>query len=194
MIPASQLRSGMALRFEGEIYRVESAEYHAGQGKMGGVAHTRLKNMRTGTFWEHRFRADERLEDLPVEKQAMDFLYSDADDCYFMNPETFEQVSIPRAVIGPAEKFLKPEMRVPVEFYDGRPLDVRFPDIVEVKVAETAPPAHSQQDNTWKEARLENGLEIMVPQFIATGETIRVEVATAKYVTRAKEAEGRKAG
>ena len=196
MTPASQVRKGMALRLEGDIFRVESAEYHGGQGKMGGVVHTRLKNMRTGAFWEHRFRSEERLDDLPVEKQAMDFLYSDAEDCYFMSPETFEQVSIPRTVIGAAEKFLKPEMRVPVEFYDGRPLDVYFPDIVEVKVAETAPPMHSQQDNTWKAATLENGLEIKVPQFIAAGETIRVDVATAKYVERAKEgkAESKKAG
>ena len=193
MITASQLRNGMALRLEGGLFRVDSAEYHAGQGKMGGVVHTRLKNLHTGTLWEHRFRSDERLEDLPVEKQAMDFLYSDADNCYFMNPETFEQVSIPRAVIGPAEKFLKPEMRVPVEFFEGQPLSVYFPDIVEVRVAETAQPAHSQQDNTWKPATLENGLEVMVPQFIRSGEVIRIDVTTSRYVERAK-GEGKKAG
>lgn len=192
MIPASQLRNRMAIRFEGQIYRVDSAEYHAGQGKMGGVVHTRLKNLDTGTFWETRFRADERLEELPVEKQPMDFLYSDADHCHFMNPETFEQVSVPRALIGPAEKFLHPEMRVPVEFFEGRPLDIHLPDIVEVRVAETAAPAHSQQDNTWKAARLENGLEVMVPQFIRTGDAIRLDVVTTRYVERAREA--KKAG
>src|SRR5262249_39477321 len=99
----------------------------------------------------------------------------------------------PRAVIGAVEKFLRPEMRVPVEFYDGQPLNLTFPDIVDVRVADTAAPVHSQQDNTWKSATLENGLEIMVPQFIRSGELIRVDVASARYVERAK-AEGKKAG
>ncbi len=188
MIAASQLRSGMAIRYQGAIYKVVGAEYHAGQGKMGGVAHTRLKNIETGTLWEHRFRADEKLEEIPLEKQQMDFLYSDQENCFFMNPESFEQISIPRVALGSAEKFLRPEMRVPVEFFDGHPVSVNFPDIVEVRVADTAQPVHSQQDNTWKEAKLENGLEIMVPQFIRSGEVIRVDVETGKYVERARPA------
>lgn len=191
MIVASQLRHGMAIRHQGVMYKVVAAEYHAGQGKMGGVTHARLKNIDTGTFWEHRFRCDEKLDEVLLEKQQMDFLYSDADDCVFMNPDTFEQVSVPRKVIGPAEKFLRPEMRVPVEFFDGRPVSVGFPDIVEVRVAETAQPFHTQQDNTWKEARLENGVDILVPQFIRPGEVIRVDVETGKYVERAR-TEGKK--
>lgn len=191
MIVASQLRGGMALRVEGELYKVLEADYHAGGGKMGGVAHTKLRNMRTGTLWERRFRADEKLEDLVLERQTMQFLYSDADHCCFMNPNTFEQVEVPRQVIGPAEKFLQPEMKVPVEFFEGQAVSIQFPDIVEQRIAATAPPAHSQQDSTWKTARLENGIEIMVPQFIETGETVRVEVEMGKYVERAKR-EGKK--
>lgn len=186
MIVASQLRRGMAVRAEGELYKVLDADYHAGGGKMGGVVHTKLHNMHTGTLWEHRFRADERLEDLTLERQTMEFMYSDADHCYFMNPNTFEQVEVPRKVIGPAAKFLQPEMRVPVEFFEGQAVSIIFPDIVEQKVAATAPAIHSQQDNTWKTATLENGLEIMVPQFIESGEVVRVEVETGKYVERAK--------
>lgn len=186
MIVASQLRGGMALRVEGELYKILEADYHAGGGKMGGVVHAKMRNMRTGTLWERRFRGDEKLEDLALERQTMQFLYSDADHCYFMNPNTFEQVEVPRKVIGPAEKFLQPEMRVPVEFFESEAVSIIFPDIVEQKVAATAPPAHSQQDSTWKTATLENGLEIMVPQFIETGEVVRVEVETGKYVERAK--------
>lgn len=188
MIPASQLRPGMAIRYQGSLYKVVLAEYHAGQGKMGGVTHARLRNIDTGTFWEHGFRSDEKLEDVALEKQAMDFLYADADDCYFMNPETFEQVGVPRQAVGPAERFLKPEMRVPVEFFDGRPISVLLPDIVEVRVAQTAEPLHSQQDSTWKTARLENEMEVLVPQFIRAGEMIRVDVNTGKYVERSREA------
>lgn len=191
MIVASQLRGGMAVRVEGELYKVLEADYHAGGGKMGGVAHTKLRNMRTGTLWERRFRADEKLEDLSLERQTMQFLYSDADHCYFMNPNTFEQVEVSRQVIGPAEKFLQPEMKVPVEFFEGQAVSIQFPDIVEQRIAATAPPAHSQQDSTWKSARLENSMEIKVPQFIETGEVVRVEVETGKYVERAKR-EGKK--
>lgn len=191
MIVASQLRGGMALRVEGELYKVLEADYHAGGGKMGGVAHAKLRNMRTGTLWERRFRADEKLEDLSLARQTMQFLYSDADHCYFMNPNNFEQVEVPRQVIGPAEKFLQPEMKVPVEFFEGQAVSIQFPDIVEQRIAATAPPAHSQQDSTWKTARLENGMEIKVPQFIETGEAVRVEVESGKYVERAKR-EGKK--
>lgn len=185
MVAASQLRTGMVIRFEGQVYKVLAANYHPGQGKMGGVMHAHLRNLSTGTHWEHSFRADLRLEDLPVEKSPMDFLYADGDECCFMNPQTYEQVSAPASLIGEQAKFLQPEMRVQVEFLDGNPVSVLFPDIVEVRIADTAPPAH-QQDNTWKPARLENGVEVMVPQFIKTGDTIRLDLQAIKYMDRVK--------
>ncbi|HXG32092.1 MAG TPA: elongation factor P [Bryobacteraceae bacterium] len=186
MVQASQLRAGMAVRYEGQIYKVLVADYHPGQGKMGGTTHARLKNLATGTLWEHSFRSDLKLEDLPVEKQEMEFLYTDADACYFMNPETFEQVAVPLKVLGSQARFLRPEMRLQVEFVEGQPVSVLFPDIIEVRIADTAPPAHAQQDSTWKEAVLENGVQIMVPQFIKTGDVIRLDVENLKYVDRAK--------
>ena len=186
MVTAQQLRPGMAIRFEGINYKVMSCEYHPGQGKMGGVAHARLRNLATGTFREHSFRAELKLDVLPVEKQSMEFIYSDADQCYFMSPESFEQIGIENGIIGPASRFLQPGMQLPVEFIEGQPVSVVFPDIVEMRVAETAPPAHGQQDNTWKTARLDNGVQIMVPQFIKSGDLIRLETETLKYVDRAK--------
>ncbi len=190
MVAASQLRAGMAIRYEGQLYRVLIAEYHPGQGKMGGVTHTRLKNLTTGSIWEHSFRADLKLEDLPIEKQPMDFLYSDGEQCHFMNPETYEQLAVPTAVIGEQARLLQPEMRVAVEFVEGQPVNVILPEILEVRVADTAPPSHQQTDSVWKPARLENGLEIMVPQFIKTGDVIRLDVAELKYMDRAKGAKG----
>jgi elongation factor P len=183
---ASQLRPGMAIRFEGQTYKVLQAEYHPGQGKMGGIAHVRLNNLSTGTLWEHSFRAELKLEVLPVERQSLDFLYADAGQCCFMNPETFEQVEIAASLIGPQASFLQPEMRLPVEFVEGRPVSVVFPDVLEARVADTTPPVHAQQDSTWKAARLDNGVEIMVPQFIKTGDLIRLDVANLKYMERAK--------
>lgn len=188
MVNASQLRAGMAIRYEGHSYKVMAADYHPGQGKMGGVTHVRLKNLETGTFWEHSFRSELKLEDLPVERQSLEFLYSDGDQSFFMDPETYDQVGIPNAVIGPQAGFLQPQMRLPVESVEGRPISVVFPDIIEVRIEETAPPVHQQQDNTYKIARLENGVEIMVPQFIKSGDLIRLDMAALKYVDRAKSA------
>jgi elongation factor P len=186
MVAASQLRTGMAVRFEGQTYKVVACEYHPGQGKMGGQAHVRLKNLVTGTFWEHSFRAELKLEDLPVEKHSLEFLYSDADQCYFMDPESYEQVAIPAAVVGEQARFLEPQMKLPVEFVEERPISVLFPDMLEVRIADTTPPMHAQQDSAWKPARLDNGVQVMVPQFIKSGDLIRLDVENLKYVDRAK--------
>jgi len=186
MVPASQMRAGMVIRFEGQTYKVLIADYHPGQGKMGGVTHARLQNLSTGTQWEHSFRSDLKIEDLPVEKSPMEFLYRDSGICYFMNPQTYEQVEIPEEKVGPQAAFLLPQMQVPVEFVNSEPVNIVFPDFVELKVADTPPPVHQQQDSTWKSAKLENGVEVMVPQFIKTGDAIRVDVTTLKYMDRAK--------
>ena len=186
MITASQLRAGMAFKYEGQDYRVVTAEYHPGQGKMGGVTHARLQNLITRTFWEHSFRSELKLEDIPAEKQALEFLYTDGSHCVFMNPQTYEQTEILKEVVGPLAEFMDPGMKVSVEFVDGRAVNVLFPDVLELKIADTAPPVHQQQDNTFKPAKLENGVEIMVPQFVKTGDLIRLDPQTLKYVERVK--------
>ena len=186
MVIASQLRPGTVLKIGTDLFKVIESTYHVGQGKMPGSVHSKLRHVLKGTFKELRFRPEERLEDTQLEKQEMEFLYSDADSATFMNPKSFDQVSIPLEAIGPATKFLQPEMKVPVEFYEGQPVSIVFPEIVEVKVHTTAQPVHQQQDNTYKPATLQNGLELMVPQFIKPGETVRVEVASGKYVDRVR--------
>jgi elongation factor P len=186
MVIASQLRAGMAVRHEGVLYKVLAADYHPGQGKMGGACHCRLKNLSTGTLWEHAFRSDLKLEDVPVDKTPMEYLYDEADGHCFMNPENFEQVTVARSLVGEQARLLQPEMRVHVEFVEGNPVAVAFPDVLEVRIADTSPPVHAQQDSTWKTAKLETGIEILVPQFIKTGDVIRLDVANLKYMERAR--------
>ncbi|HEY1203664.1 MAG TPA: hypothetical protein VGF05_03145 [Bryobacteraceae bacterium] len=186
MVIASQLRAGMAVRFEGQMYKVLAAEHHLGQGKMGGATHSRLKNLSTGALREINFRAELKLDEVETQKAAMDFLFADADECTFMNPETFEQIPIPAPLIGPQAALLQAEMRVVVDFVEGRPVGVLFPDVLEVRIGETAPPSHQQVDSVWKPARLESGVEILVPQFIKNGDLIRLDVANMKYMDRAK--------
>ncbi len=186
VIIASQLREGMAVRIEGQVYKVLECEVKAGGGQQGGTVKTKLRSTSSGRLWEPHFRPDERLEELELDRQTMEFLYASGDTCTFMNPESFEQVELPRAALGPGERFLKEGMRLPVEFFEGQPISLVFPDTVEARVAETAPPIHSGQDNVWKEARLENGMKIHVPLFISAGETVRIDVRTGRYLERAR--------
>jgi len=192
MLIASELKSGVVLRIERQIYEVLEAEFKAGTAKLTGVVKTKLNNLTTGSMWEQHFRPQERLEDVHLEPRRLEFLFSDADNCTFMNPENFEQVEVPRAIVGAAEKFLQSGMLLSAEFFEGQPISVRFPDVAEARVARTAPPAHAHQDSAWKEAWLENGVRIQVPLFIAPGEIVRVDVKAGRYVERAR-AEGKRA-
>jgi len=186
MVIASELRVGMVVRIEGEIYRVLEVESRAGAAKMGGVVKTKLSNVRSVRLWEPHFRLQERLEDLELERHLMEFLFADGDSCTFMNPDTYEQIEIPNSVLGLGRAFLRSGMELPVEFFNGEPISVVWPDIAEARVSDTAPASHSQQESAWKEAILENGMSVRVPLFIAPGELVRVEVKTGRYVERAR--------
>lgn len=193
MLTAADLREGMAIRVEGQIYRVLGAESKAGAAKLSGVVKTKLSKVGTTHIWEPHFRPQERIEEVQLERRTMEYVFSSADTCTFMSPETFEQIEVGKAVLGPAEMFLQSGMQLPVEFFEGEPLAVIFPDAVEIRVAETAPPAHAQQETAWKSAKLENGLTIQVPMFIGSGEFVRVEVRTGRYLERARLAHKRSA-
>ncbi len=186
MIIASELKAGAVIRVEGQIYKVLEAECKAGTAKLGGVVKTKLRNVSSQRMWEPHFRTDERLEDIELDQQRMEFLFSEGDQCTFMNPESFEQIEVPRTLLGAAAPFLQSGMELPVEFFQGQPISVAFPEVMEARIANTMPPTHSQQDSAWKEATLENGLRIRVPLFIATGEIVRVEVNTLRYLERAR--------
>lgn len=186
MVVASQMRAGMAIILDNLTYRVVGADYHPGQGQMGGATHARLQNIDTGTFREHSFRAELRLQDVPVEKHALEFLYADSTQCCFMDPGTFEQTEIPNAIVGPRAAFLEPGMTLGVEFVSGRPIHVLVPDVIEVRISDTAPATRQQADSAFKPAKLANGIEVMVPQFIKTGDMIRLDLETMKYMDRVR--------
>ncbi len=184
MIAASQMRPGAAIRYEGKPYKVLAADYHPGQGKMGGQTHARLLNLDTGTTWETSFRSELKLEDLRLEKRVLEFLYTSESHCCFMDPDSFEQTEIASEIVGERVRFIDPGMRLGVEFLEDRAVGVLFPDVIEARIAETAPPLHQQQDTNFKPAKLENGVEILVPQFIKTGDTVRIALDTLRYMDR----------
>ena len=186
MFTAGELKEGMVIRIEGQIYRVLEAESKAGTAKLGGVVKTKLSNLKSGHVWEPHFRPQERLEELQLERRMLEFVFAAGDTLTFMRPQTFEQFEGPKGVLGPVEKFLRSGMQLPVEFFEGEPLSVAFPEVAEVRVAETTPPAHAQQETAWKEARLENGLRVQVPLFVGPNEMVRVEVKTGRYIERVR--------
>jgi elongation factor P len=186
MVTASELREGMALRIDGQVYRVVEVESRAGAAKMGGTVRARLSNVRSGRLWDQHFRPLERLEDVELEKRKVEFLYSDGINCVFQRLDSFEQVEFPSESLGLAEQLLQPGTEVPAEFFEGEPISVVLPDTVEARVKSTAPPARSQQESGRKEATLENGLTVQVPLFVAPGEIVSVDLRSGRYVERVR--------
>ena len=184
MVIASELKQGEFVQIEGQVYRVLEVEAKAAAAKLGGLIKAKLSNLKTHHLWEARFRPQERLEELQVERRLMEFLFRSGNLCTFMDPNTFEQIEISCEILGPAEKFLQPGAAIPVEFFEGEPISATLPDIVEAKVVHTAPPSHSQQDSAWKDATLENGVSIRVPLFIAPGDWVRLDLRTSRYMER----------
>lgn len=186
MITASELRAGMVAKMEGELYRILSAEYHAGGGKLGGVMYAKARNLRTRHIKEWRLHPEEKIEEVLIDRRDMEYLYSDGDSFYFMDPDTFDQIGLPRDLIGERDKFLQAGRRIAIELYEGNPINAVFPEFVDLTVV-TAPPGLREHDtSTYKAVVLENGMEVLAPQFIKQGDVIRVEVETGKYLERVK--------
>jgi elongation factor P len=184
MVTASALTDGMVIRVEGQVYRVLRVESKAATAKMGGVVKAELSNVVSGRVWEARFRPQEHVDELQVERRNMEFLFREGETSIFMDPGTFEQVEVPSELLGVAVSFLQSDTTFPLEFFEGKLIRAVLPEIVEARVVHTAPPAHSQQDNAWKEATLENGITIHVPLFIAPEEWVRVDLRTGRYLER----------
>ena len=183
---AIELKAGMAIRTEGHACKVLEVEIKTRAGQIHNVVKIKLRDLDTGRLSELHVRPEERLEDMELDRQTMEFLYGDPESCTFMHPETFEQIAIPRSTIGPAERFLQEGMKLPVELFEGRAVSIVPPQTVDLLVTETSPAVHSQQDSTLKEATLENGVVVKVPLFVETGETVRVEVETGRYIERVR--------
>jgi len=184
MILASEIKEGTAIQLDGKLYKVLEVVRHAGSGQMHGFIELKLKDLRFGHFADRRFKHTDKLEDIELTKRQMEYIYSDADSHYFMDPETYIQVGVPKIALGQREKFLKEGTKATVELIGDEAVTVSFPKVIELKVSATGPGIREGQDNTMKPATLENGLEIQVPQFIVTGDVVRVDTEKIKYIDR----------
>ena len=186
MIPATQLRVGMTILFNKEPYRVISVQ-HITPGNWRGMVQTKLKHLKTGSSVENRFRSEDKLEKAHLEQHEMEYLYNDGNDYHFMNSGTYEQVALSAEVLGDNVYFLTPNIKFMIEYYNGVPVGVDPPKVVELKIVETAPFMRgATAASSAKPATLETGLVVNVPAFIEAGELIRVDTAESKYLERAK--------
>lgn len=184
---ASEVKNGEIIILEGTPYKVITAEKHTGTAKMQSVVHLKLRNIKTGSETERRLRPEEKIENAVLERKNMEFIYDEGDNYYFMDQTTYEQFPIHKNILGPITKFIQPNTVFPVEFFNNEPINVIFPETVTLKVASTGGAVKGDSDAVWKSALLENGMEINVPPFIQTGDTVKVNVYTCQYVERVKE-------
>lgn len=184
MVLASDLKDGMALNIDGKLCKVLEVVRHTGSGQTHGFIELKLRDIRTGHTADRHVKSTDKFEPVELAKKQMEFLYSDADSSYFMDPTTFDQVSVSRESIGHIEKFLAEGMKISVELMGEEAVSIQFPKIVELKVGSTGPGIRDGQDNTMKPAILENGIEILVPQFIESGDKVRVDTEKVRYLER----------
>jgi elongation factor P len=139
MTIASDVKAGMALRIEGELYRVLEAIRHTGSGQMHGFIDLKLQDIEFRYFVDRHFRQGDRLEEITLSKRRVQYLYSDSDACVFMDLVTFDQVRVFRAAMSGAEKSLVEGMDIPVELIDDRAISVDLPKVLDIRVSRRAP-------------------------------------------------------
>ena len=185
MLPATKLRPGMVIKFNNELYSVFSVS-HRTPGNLRGFVQAKLRSLRSGSMTEHRFSSEDKVEKAIMEQHDMEYLYDDGEYFYFMNIENYEQMHLTKELLGDATEYLIPQLKVTVEFYEGKAIGVELPATVDLTVLETEPGLKgSTVSNVTKPAKLETGLVVQVPAFITEGEKIRVNTAEGTYQERA---------
>jgi elongation factor P len=176
----------MVIVFDGAPCKVMEFRHHT-PGNLRAMVQARLRNLRTGSSFEHRFRSNDSIEKANLEQHNMEYMYSDGSHHHFTNTENYEQIALSEEDLGEAAQWLMPGLNIEVEFYEGSPMGVKLPDSMELAVEYTEPGLKGATvTNTNKPAKLENGVTIQVPPFIETGERIRVNPTEARYIERVK--------
>jgi len=185
MISSTQMRPGMVIKFNNDLFSIFSVN-HRTPGNLRGFVQAKMRNLRSGTMTEHRFSSEDRVERAMLDEQEMEYLYDDGEYYYFMNTENYEQMHLMKDLLGDAVSYLIPQLRVKVEFFEGKPISVELPPTVDMTVVETEPGMKGASvSNVTKPAKMETGLVVQVPPFIIEGEKIRVSTSEGTYQERA---------
>ena len=176
----------MVLEYNNGLWRVMTIS-HITPGNWRGMVQTKLRNIVTGTQTENRFRSEDRVERVILDQVEMEFLYQEGDQFHFMNTETYDQITLPKELIEDVAGFLKPNMKVEVEFHETTPLNVTPPKTVALSVVRTDPGIKTAAvTNTLKPATVETGMVVQVPHFVQEGDLITINTETREYVSRSK--------
>ncbi len=188
MLTATQIRVGHLIEVDGKVYRVLQMD-HVTPGKGRGHVQVKMRDIADGTSRTQRFRSDEKVSKIHLEQRSMEYLYDEGERLTFMDSESFEQISLSKDLLGEAAGFLTANAQVAVNFHEDKAVGIELPVAVDLKVVSAGAVLKGATATAqYKPATLETGIDIQVPTFIKTGDIIRVEVATGKYLERVRSA------
>jgi elongation factor P len=184
MIKATLLRAGMIIKHENDLFVVYSVDHRTPGNKRAAMA-TKMRNLRTGSMIDYRFRAEEFLDKVTVDEIDFEYLYSDGEGHHFMNTENYEQLALQNDIVGDSKDYLIPNMSVKIEYYDEKAIGVLVPDTVDLLVVETEQTIQKATASAvMKPAKLETGLVVNVPPFVNEGDRIKVDTSEGRYIQR----------
>jgi elongation factor P len=184
VIDVNELRKGVTFTMDDELYKVLEYQHHKpGRGK--ATIRTTLRNLRTGATIQHNFISGDRVQDIRIEKNTVQYLYNDGDFYHFMDVQTYEQIALPAVVLEEAAPYLKDNQEIEIASYEGEPIDVNLPITVELQVVESElAVAGDTATGATKQVTCETGLKVSVPLFVEAGDVIRVDTRNNNYITR----------
>jgi elongation factor P len=184
-VSTNQFRNGMHIEVDGGVWRIVEFQ-HVTPGTGGAFVRTKLKSLDSGSVVDRTFRAGEKFARVHTEVKNIQFLYDDGADAHFMDEETFDQFSLPRADVADELAYLPPSSSVQMLAVDGKLSGIQLPSSVELAVAQTEPAVRGDTvTNVTKPATLETGAVVQVPLFVDTGERIKVDPREGRYISRA---------
>ena len=185
-ILGNEIKPGMIIEHRNDLWSVLKAQ-HVKPGKGGAFNQVELKSVKKGTKLNERFRSSDSVERAVLDEKKFNFLYEDENNCHFMDQTNFEQIAINKSLLGEKNKLLKENMAVNVLFYEDQALSVDLPSSVELTITNTDATIKGQTaSSSYKPATLENGINIMVPPFINSGDKIILDTSTLEYIKKIK--------
>src|SRR6195256_6129507 len=184
MIPTNDMRPGMTLDLDGELWSVLEYQHHK-PGKGHAMVRAKVRSLRSGVVVDKTFRPDEKGDIARLDRREMQYLYADDTGLVFMDTETYDQITIPRETLGDSARFLKESQMVSVLQHAGTSLGVDLPTTVDLEVTETEPGLQGDRSSAGtKPATVETGATINVPLFINTGDKLKVDTRDGSYLGR----------
>ena len=183
-IQGNEVKPGMIIELDNDYWKVLKTQ-HVKPGKGGAFNQVELKSLTKGTKLNERFRSSENIQKTQLEERPFNFLYSDDNECFFMDPKTFEQISLKKKLLGAKLKLLTENLEVTISFLEEKPLSIDLPNNIDCIVESTEGVVKGQTAaSSYKPAKLKNGIDIMVPPFVEEGDKIILDTRSLEYVKK----------